>query len=65
MTQAPLIRKVKITQVSSLIGCSATQKSTVLSLGLNKINSAKVFEDSSSIAGMVKKVKHLVSVEVI
>lgn len=65
MTQEKLRRQVRITQVSSLIGCSAKQKRTIFGLGLNKINSTKIFQDNASIGGMVKKVKHLVSVEVI
>ena len=55
--------KVKVTLISSVIGASKRQKSTVKALGLRKINSTVVHEDVPSILGMIAKVNHLVSVE--
>ena len=58
-------KKIKVTQTSSPIGRSIDQKRTLIGLGLRKIGSAKVLEDTLSVRGMVKKVGHLVSVETV
>ncbi len=55
--------KIKITQIRSKIGSTATQKRTLEALGLRKINAVKEHESNPVILGMVDKVKHLVAVE--
>jgi len=55
--------KIKISLVRSTIGVLPRQRATVRSLGLRKIGSSTVQEDSPAIKGMVKAVSHLVSVE--
>ncbi|CAM3298604.1 50S ribosomal protein L30 [Nosocomiicoccus ampullae] len=55
--------KVKVTLVRSVIGRPETQKKTVASLGLKKINSSIELEDTAQLRGQVDKVKHLVKVE--
>ncbi len=55
--------KVKITLVKSTIGCQGTQKRSVKALGLGKIGSSVIKEDTPSVMGNVNKVKHLLSVE--
>jgi len=55
--------KLKITLVKSTIGCLEEQKKTVEALGLRKIRSEVVHEDTPAIRGMIFKVKHLVKVE--
>lgn len=55
--------KLKVTQVRSTIGCKQDQIATMEALGLRKIRSEKVHDDSPAIRGMIDKVKHLVSVE--
>lgn len=55
--------KIKVTQTGSSIGHTISQKGTLVGLGLNKIGATRVLEDTASIRGMIKKVKHLVSVE--
>lgn len=54
---------IKIKQVKSRIGCPKDQKRTLDALGLRKINGIVEHEKSSSILGMVNKVRHLVSIE--
>ena len=54
---------IKITQVKSGIDRSERQKLTLQALGLNKLNSTKEVEATPQILGMVKKVSHLVKVE--
>ncbi len=58
-------KQIKVTQTSSYIGRSEDQRGTLLGLGLKKIGNSKILEDTNSIRGMVKKVKHLISVETI
>ncbi|MCL2848220.1 MAG: 50S ribosomal protein L30 [Firmicutes bacterium] len=55
--------QLKITLVKSTIGCSIKQKRTVEALGLKKIRSFKVHNDSVTLQGMLTVVKHLVAIE--
>lgn len=55
--------KLKITLVKSVIGYSEDQKLTVRALGLRKIRTSAVQEDTPVIRGMIHKVQHLVKVE--
>lgn len=54
--------KLQITYTKSAIGYSKDQKATIASLGLRKLNSTVVHDDTPSIRGMAFKVRHLVSV---
>ena len=54
--------KIKILQFASSIGRPSKQKATLLGLGLRKINSISLLNDTSSIRGMIHKVKHLVRI---
>jgi len=53
---------IKIKKVRSEIKRPATQKKTLLALGLKKIGQVVEHQDSPSIVGMINKVKHLVTV---
>ncbi|WP_026486953.1 50S ribosomal protein L30 [Caldanaerobius polysaccharolyticus] len=55
--------KLKITLVRSTIGRPDDQIDTVKALGLRKLHSTVIKEDTPVIRGMVNKVKHLVEVE--
>ena len=55
--------KVKVTLKKSLIGATPNQKATAASLGLRKIGDSLLHEDSPVLAGKVKVLCHLVSVE--
>ena len=55
--------KIKIQLVKSLIGVPKKQKRIVKSLGLGRINSTVVQDNSPQILGSVFKVNHLVKVE--
>lgn len=55
--------KLKVTLVKSLIGRPETQRRTVRSLGLRKINSFSILPESPTIRGQIHKVRHLVKVE--
>jgi large subunit ribosomal protein L30 len=54
--------KVRISQVKSTIKRPNDQKLTIKALGLGKIDKSVEVEYTPQIAGMVKKVSHLVSV---
>ena len=55
--------KVKVTWKKSAIGFNKTQRLTIDSLGLRRLNHSVVHEDTPSIRGMLHKVRHLVVVE--
>ena len=55
--------KISITLKSSIIGATKRQVATIKALGLGKINSTVVHEDTPQIMGMIAKVNHLVAVE--
>jgi ribosomal protein L30 len=55
--------KLRISYTKSAIGYSQDQKDTIRSLGLRKLNSVAVQDDTPTIRGMVFKVRHLVTVE--
>lgn len=55
--------KLKVTLKRSLISRPETQRKTVRSLGLRKINSVSILPDVPTIRGQIFKVKHLVAVE--
>lgn len=55
--------KVKLTQVRSTIERPENQKRTIKALGLGKINRSVEVELNDAIAGMIRKVNHLIKVE--
>ena len=57
------MRKLKVTQVKSVIDRSKKQKDTMIALGLRKMNQTVVKDATPQIVGMLTKVKHLVNIE--
>jgi large subunit ribosomal protein L30 len=55
--------KIKVTLIRSLIGRPEKQRRVVKSLGLRKLNSSVIHDDTDSIRGMVRAINHLVNVE--
>ncbi len=55
--------KVKITQIRSQIGQSERHRGTLRALGLGKIGRTVEQEETQVLAGMLRKVGHLVKVE--
>ena len=53
---------IKIQQTKSRIGAPKDQKLTLDALGLTKLNHIVEKEDSPVLRGMIRKVRHLVSV---
>lgn len=58
-----MAKKLKITQVKSIIDRPKDQKRTIEALGLGRPNYFKVHNDTPQIRGMVNKVSHLVNIE--
>ena len=57
------MKKIKVTQVKSIIDRSERQKRTMAALGLKKMNASVEVVATPQILGMVSKVNHLVKVE--
>ena len=55
--------KLKITQIKSSIGYKVKAKRTLEALGLKKINSYVVHNDSPQIRGMIDTISYLLKVE--
>jgi large subunit ribosomal protein L30 len=55
--------KVKITQTHSKIGQSERHRGTLRALGLRRIGQSVEHTESPQLAGMLRKVAHLVRVE--
>ena len=55
--------RLKITQTGSPIGRPATQRKTLIALGLNKLQRSRVVYATPSMQGQIDKVKHLLKVE--
>lgn len=58
-----MIKKLKITQIRSVIGRMKNQKSTIRALGIVKLHRTVFHNDTPCIRGMVNAVRHLVTVE--
>jgi large subunit ribosomal protein L30 len=56
-------KKLKITQVRSIIGRPARQKHTMEALGLRRISHSREVVATPQVLGMIEKVKHLITVE--
>ena len=57
------MKTVKITQVRSQIGQTPKHRGTLRALGLGKIGRSVERPESPELAGMLRKVRHLVRVE--
>jgi large subunit ribosomal protein L30 len=53
---------IKVKQIKSKIGYPIDQKRTLQALGLRKISQVVEVEDTPSIRGMIRKVRHMVTV---
>jgi large subunit ribosomal protein L30 len=56
-------KKIKVTLVKSLIGTKQDHRATVRGLGLRKLNTSALLEDTPAVRGMIHKVAYLVKVE--
>ncbi|KRN89824.1 50S ribosomal protein L30 [Ligilactobacillus ceti] len=54
---------LKVTLIHSVIGRPQTQRDVVKGLGLGRINSSVVVPDNAAMRGAIRKINHLVDVE--
>ena len=55
--------RLRVTQVRSQIGQTQKHRGTLRALGLGRIGRTAEHEDTRQVAGMLRKVRHLVRVE--
>jgi large subunit ribosomal protein L30 len=55
-------KTLKIKLVRSPIGCRASHRATVVGLGLRRLNSESLLQDTPAVRGMINKVAYLVKV---
>ena len=55
-------KTVKVTQTGSPIRRTDDQRKTLVGLGLNKLHRTSELEDSPEVRGMIRAVRHMVSV---
>lgn len=56
-------KTIKVTLVRSSIGFPVPQKSTLLALGLRRLNQTVEHKDTPAVRGMLTKVRHLIRIE--
>ncbi|MFA4968801.1 MAG: 50S ribosomal protein L30 [Sulfuritalea sp.] len=56
-------KTIKVTLVKSVIGTKQDHRATVRGLGLKKLNSSAMLEDTPAVRGMINKVAYLVKCE--
>jgi large subunit ribosomal protein L30 len=56
-------KKLKVTLVKSIIGTKQDHRATVRGLGLRRLNSSAILEDTPAVRGMITKVRYLVKSE--
>ena len=55
--------RVRVTQIRSQIGQSERHRGTLRALGLGRIGRTVEHEETRELAGMLRKVRHLVRIE--
>jgi len=54
--------KITVKQIGSPIRRDASQRATLIGLGLNKMHKSRELEDTPSVRGMIRKVAHMLEV---
>jgi large subunit ribosomal protein L30 len=55
--------KIKLKQTGSPIRRPASQRATLIGLGLNKMNRVVELEDTAEVRGMIQTVRHMVQIQ--
>ncbi len=55
-----MAKTIVVKQIGSPIRRTASQRATLIGLGLNKMHKTRELEDTPSVRGMVNKIPHLV-----
>ena len=56
-------KKIKVTQVKSVIGTKESHRACIRGLGLHRLNQTVEVEDTPAVRGMINKVYYLVKCE--
>jgi len=56
-------KKIKVTQIKSVIGTKVSHRACIRGLGLRKLNQTVEVEDTPAVRGMINKVFYLVKWE--
>lgn len=56
-------KKLKVTLIKSVIGTKEDHRATVRGLGLRRLNSSAVLEDTPAVRGMIRKIAYLLKCE--
>ena len=56
-------KTIKVTLVKSVIGTKQDHRATVRGLGLRKLNSSAILEDTPAVRGMIRKIAYLLKCE--
>jgi len=56
-------KTLRVTQVKSAIGFDRRQRATLRGLGIRRLHATVSLQDSPSVRGMLRAVRHLVEVE--
>ena len=56
-------KKITVKLVKSIIGTKQDHRATVRGLGLRRLNSSAILEDTPAVRGMINKVYYLVKCE--
>lgn len=56
-------KTVRVTLVKSVIGTKEDHRATVRGLGLRRLNSSAILEDTPAVRGMIKKIAYLLKFE--
>ena len=56
-------KKIKVTLFKSIIGTKRSHRATVRGLGLRRLNSSALLEDTPAVRGMINKVRYMVKSE--
>ena len=60
-----MAEQIKVTLIRSSIGSRRNQREHLKGLGLSKVNSSSILENTSSVRGMIRKVQHLVRIDTV
>lgn len=55
-------KTITVEQIGSPIRREASQRATLIGLGLNKMHRRRTLKDTPEVRGMIRKVQHLVKV---
>ena len=63
ITESP--KRIRVRQVRSVAGRSERTLKTIAALGLGRVGKVREFNATRPLLGMVKKVEHIVQIEVV